>query len=84
MGFRRWGSVDGGLGWGAKELIDPQLQVAELENSAEHSETCPDYQRNCILGHIHNTNKTAHMGGVYAPAIIRSDRCTDLRKLFGV
>lgn len=26
--------VEGGLGWGARELIDRQLQVAELENGA--------------------------------------------------
>lgn len=69
----------GVLGWGARELIDPQLQVAELENSVECSETSPDYQANCIHRRIH-TNKTAHMEGPYAPAIIGSDRCTDLRK----
>lgn len=66
--------VGGWAGWGA-ELIDPQLQVAVLENTAEHSETCPDYQANCI-----HTNKTAHMEGAYARAIIASDRCTDLRR----
>ncbi|KAK5896877.1 hypothetical protein CesoFtcFv8_009993 [Champsocephalus esox] len=32
MGFWRWGPVGGGLGCGARERINPQLQVAELEN----------------------------------------------------
>lgn len=26
-----------------RELIDPQLQVAELETIAQHVQTCPDY-----------------------------------------
>lgn len=37
------GAVGWGSGLGATELIDPQLQVAELENNTKQSETCPDY-----------------------------------------
>lgn len=39
-----------------EELIDPQLQVAKLENGGE---TCPDYQANCLHGNT-DANKTAH------------------------
>lgn len=36
---------------GVRAPIDPQLQVAELENSGKHCETCPDYQGDCIQRH---------------------------------
>lgn len=50
------GGGDGGMGRGTRELIDPQLQVAKLENGGE---TCPDYQANCLRRNT-DTNKTAH------------------------
>lgn len=65
----RWGPVVGGgrweeWWWRAGELIDPQLQVAELESSTERSETCPDYQTNCRPRHIHTQTKHTYGGSV--------------------
>lgn len=56
------GGVDASSGpW---KLIDPQLQVAKLENITQHSaETCPDYQTNCTLA-VTDT-QSAHNGGTH-------------------
>lgn len=71
MGFWRWGrsvwEVMLSGGWGAGELIDPQLQVAELQNTAKHSETCSDYQANSTYGGSARSSSNSDI------------RCTDLR-----
>lgn len=55
----------------AREPIDPQLQVAALENTAERSETCPDYKANCIHTQTkQHTHKGGRWRGVYTRAII--------------